>query len=173
MSRRMIIAVFREPDQANFVHRWLNARGYDNSEINVLMSEQTTEFFSEHDEHIKTGSKMSEGMAVGGAVGTAIGATLGAVIALGTAVAIPGLGLVVAGPIIAGLAGGGAGAVTGGILGGLIGLGIPESNAKAYEQALRTGGIVLGVVPHSDKDAKEIERLFAEHGGENVVTATA
>ena len=66
------------------------------------------------------------------------------------------------------LAGGGAGAVTGGLIGGLVGLGIPESNAKAYEEALRHGGVAVGVIPRSSDHASEIQRRFEELSGENV-----
>lgn len=44
------------------------------------------------------------------------GAVLGALVAAATAIAIPGLGLVVAGPIAGAIAGAGAGAATGGLL---------------------------------------------------------
>jgi len=76
----------------------------------------------------------------------------------------------VAGPIAAALAGGGGGAGTGGILGGLVGLGIPESNARAYEEVLREGGIVIGVVPHDNDDTSRIKDKFKELHGENVIT---
>jgi hypothetical protein len=97
-----------------------------------------------------------------------VGATLGAVLAIGTTLVIPGLGLVIAGPIAAALAGGGAGAVTGGIIGGLVGLGIPEPNAQAYQEALREGGVVLGVVPHSADEVTVIKAYFEDHQGENI-----
>ena len=90
--------------------------------------------------------------------------------AIGTSILIPGIGWV-AGPIAAALAGGGAGAVTGGLIGGLIGFGIPESNARAYEEALRDGGIAIGVTPHNSTDASKIKEKFKELKGENVVTA--
>ena len=76
-----------------------------------------------------------------------------------------------AGPILAGLAGGGAGAVAGGAIGGLVGLGIPESNAKAYEEALKKGGVVFGVAPHSEEDATTIRTYFEEHKADNIIYA--
>jgi hypothetical protein len=86
--------------------------------------------------------------------------------AIGTSVLIPGLGLVIAGPIAAALAGGGAGALTGGIIGGLVGLGVPEPNATAYQEALRDGGVVIGVTPRGSEDAAELMRYFEDmHGG--------
>jgi hypothetical protein len=117
---------------------------------------------------IQAGTKGLEGVGMGGGIGTAVGATIGAVLAAGTSVAIPGLGLILAGPIVGALAGAGAGALTGGTLGGLIGLGVTESNAEAYHEALRTGGVVLGVVPRSKGDVDDLQKVFTKHHGENV-----
>ena len=69
------------------------------------------------DEDEGLGSKVMEGVGAGSAIGGVVGATVGILAAIGTSIVIPGLGLVLAGPIALGLAGAGAGAVTGGVLG--------------------------------------------------------
>jgi len=162
----MVVAVFRDRAQANLAHEWLLARGYTDSEISTMMSAETRGHF-ESEGKFTTASHAIEGVAAGGTIGTAVGATAAAIAAIGTSLVVPGFGII-AGPIAAALAGGGAGAVAGGALGGLIGLGIPESNARAYESALRTGGVVLGVVPH-EGDVSEIKTRFEQLDGENVV----
>ncbi len=171
-KNEMVMAVFRDHAHSQRAYDWLLSRGYTSDEINVMMSDETrTRYFAtpgREREKASAGSLAEEGMGVGGAIGTVVGATLGAVAAIGTNLVIPGLGLVIAGPIAAALAGAGAGAATGGILGGLIGLGIPESNAQAFENALKEGGVVLGVRPHKD-DVGNIEKYFKDHGGENVL----
>jgi hypothetical protein len=171
-KQKMVTTMFRDRFNANSAWSWLTARGYDPSEINMLMSEATKTTYYEHEEEgeISASTHAAEGMAAGGAIGTAIGATAAAIAAIGTALVIPGLGIIVAGPLAAALAGGGAGAVAGGVIGGLVGMGIPESNAKAYEQALREGGIVMGVVPHNANDASAIKKKFHEFNGENIIT---
>jgi hypothetical protein len=168
--QKMITAVFRDPVNAQRAHDYLRRRGYTDAEINVLMSDKTrsTYFSGQEPGSIKTGSMATEGMGVGGAIGTAVGATLAAVAAIGTNLVVPGLGLVVAGPLAAALAGGGAGAVAGGLIGALVGLGIPEENANAYHEALREGGVVLGVVPHNGEDTAEIKKEFKDLNGDNV-----
>jgi hypothetical protein len=170
-KKRMLTAVFRDRTQANRVYTWLRDRGYTSDEINVLMSDQTRNAYHDADEEdmLASGSHAAEGMATGGAIGTAVGATLAAIAAIGTQVLIPGLGIVVAGPILAAFAGAGAGAVAGGLIGGLIGLGIPESNARAYEEALRDGGVVIGVHPHAGDEIDRVRDYFEKHQGENVV----
>jgi hypothetical protein len=170
---KMLTAVYRDRDAANRAYEWMEQHGYAPHEINVLMSDRTRAFYGNTgpEGKMKAGDKSIEGVATGGSIGTAVGATIGALLALGTSVAIPGLGFIVAGPILAGLAGGGAGAITGGLVGGLVGLGIPESNAQAYEEALRDGGIVFGVVPHTNEDAEQIKKYFEKHGAENIIYA--
>ena len=53
-------------------------------------------------------TKALEGLGVGSAIGGALGGLAAAVAAMGTILTIPGLGLVIAGPLAAGLAGAGA-----------------------------------------------------------------
>ena len=170
---KMLTGVFRDRAEANHVYSWLLSRGYRPDEINVLMTERTRAAFTSDQEEgqIKAGTKVVEGMATGGAVGTLVGAGAAAIAAIGTAIIVPGLGWVVAGPIFAALAGGGAGAVAGGALGALVGLGISESNASAYEEALRNGGVVIGVVPRTANDRDAIEKKFDEEHADNVVFA--
>ena len=168
-----VTAVFRNRFEATEAYNYVLSRGYSRDEVNVMMSDSTRELYANENEKEgkhPVGSMAAEGVATGGAIGTAVGATAAAIAAIGTSVLVPGLGIVVAGPILAALAGGGAGAVTGGLLGGLIGLGIPESNAKAYEAALKEGGVVIGACTHSTEDANDIRRRFEELHGENIVT---
>ena len=109
-----------------------------------------------------------EGAGAGSAIGGTIGAAVGIIAAIGTSLVIPGLGLVIAGPIAGGLAGAGAGGITGGIVGALVGAGIPEDRAKEYERGLKEGNIVMGVRPRSDEDADYLEDNWQQHHGENI-----
>lgn len=170
-KQSMVTGVFRDRTTANEIYTWLLNRGYRADEINVLMTEKTRAAYGDRPEEsqIKAGSKTTEGLATGGVVGTAIGAAAGAIALIGATIFVPGLGFAVAGPVFGALAGGSAGAVTGGVIGALIGLGISESNAKAYEEALRHGGVVIGVVPRNSDDTKNIEKKFEEEHADNVV----
>lgn len=169
-QHKMVTGVFRDRYDAERAFDYLHGAGYSDSEINVLMSDRTRAAYYPDKDHSKheAGSLATEGMGVGGAIGTAVGATLAAVAAIGTSIAIPGLGLLIAGPIAAALAGGGAGAVTGGVIGALVGAGMTEQNAKAYDEALRSGGVVIGVIPHDGSDASDLQARFREYNGENV-----
>jgi hypothetical protein len=170
--KEMMTAVFRDRHAAIEAYEWLRARGYSDDNVSVLMSDQTRNSMKDTLRHetIPHRTKAAEGIAAGGAIGTALGAGLAALALVGTNVILPGLGLVVAGPVAAAFAGGGAGAVAGGLIGGLVGLGWSESNAKAYEAALREGGVILGVVPESPEEGAAIFQEFQRLRGENIVT---
>ena len=96
-----------------------------------------------------------------------MGAILAAVAAAGT-LAIPGLNIIAAGPIVAALTGAGAGGLAGGLIGGLVGWGIPEEHAKAYESGIKEGGIVMGVNPRNDEDAEYFENEWKTNRGEQI-----
>jgi uncharacterized membrane protein len=73
-------------------------------------------------------------------------------VGIGT-LAIPGVGpFIAAGPIMSALAGAGAGAAAGGLTGALIGMGMPEYEAKQYEEKMRGGNILMSV--HTEDGAQ-------------------
>jgi len=169
---KIVTGVFRIRLDAEQAFDYLRGLGYPDSDINVLMSDKAHSTFSPLREtpgiRHPAGSAAVEGIGVGGAIGTFVGAAAAGIAAIGTSLVIPGIGLLVAGPIAAALAGAGAGAVTGGALGALIGLGVTEQNASAYEAALRDGGVVVGVKPRNSEEASDIQEKFTELHGENV-----
>src|SRR5436190_23093396 len=164
---KMVTGLFRDRESAEGAYRSLSERGYEKDDVNLLMSEDTRKkYFDDKDSEL--GTKAWQGAGKGAAIGGGVGATLAAIAAIGATLALPGLGLLIAGPIAAGLAGGGAGALTGGLIGGLVGHGIPEEEAKAYEQGIKDGGIVMGVNPRSDEDADYFEQNWRANRGESI-----
>ena len=93
---------------------------------------------------------------------------MAAIAAIGTTLALPGLGLLIAGPIAAGLAGAGAGGATGGLIGALIGAGMPEERVKEYEEGIKKGGIMMGVTPRNPEDADYFEEDWKKNRGEQI-----
>lgn len=62
------------------------------------------------------------------------------------ALAIPGIGPIIAdGALASTLAGAGIGAAAGGLLGALVGMGIPEEDARYFERGFREGGVLVTV----------------------------
>jgi hypothetical protein len=169
VNRKMITGMFNDRESAENAYRALESRGYTKDDVNVLMSDETRKkHFSKESPKTDLGNKAMEGAGKGSAIGGTLGAIVGAVAAIGTSVLIPGLGLIVAGPLAAGLAGAGAGGLTGGLVGALIGSGIPEDRAKKYEAGIKNGGIVMGFHPRNDEDADYFEKQWQNNKKEEV-----
>ncbi|WP_426060938.1 hypothetical protein [Hymenobacter sp. B1770] len=161
--------MFRDRDSAERAYQSLSSRGYSKDDVNVLMSDDTRKtHFGDDSAHTELGDKAMEGAGVGSAIGGTAGAIIGAIAAIGTSVALPGLGLVIAGPLAAALAGAGAGGLTGGLVGALVGSGIPEEHAAEYEKGIKEGGIVMGVKPRNEEDARYFEEEFRRHNGDKI-----
>ena len=144
-DRRFTTELFNDRTSAEKAYQHALQNGYTDKDINVMMSEDSRKKYYDSPLVTEVGNKSTEGLAVGGATGAVVGGIVAAIAAIGTSLVIPGLGLVVAGPLAAGLAGAGAGSITGGLVGALVGWGIPEEKAKIYESGIKSGGIVLGV----------------------------
>lgn len=158
LSYKMLTGMFSEYEEAERAYHTLLEHGYHKDEINLMMSQEThKKYFVNEDADTEIHDKTLQGAEVGAAIGATGGAIAGVAIALGISVAIPGLGFVLAGAILAGISGAAAGMITGGLAGALSGVGIPEEKALLYEEGIREGKIVMGVHPHNTEDAKFIE----------------
>src|SRR4051794_19104065 len=100
--------------------------------------------------------------------GAAIGAVWGGLVGL-TALLIPGVGPFVAfGALGAALTGAVTGAVVGGISAALIDFsGIPEAEARGYEEQLRAGKTLVAVKAR-DEDTAEVRRILSSAGADTV-----
>ena len=153
--------------QAEVIAGQLQAAGFSNNDISVLLPDKrgTKDFAHERS------TKAPEGAVAGAETGGTVGGALGLLAGLG-ALAIPGLGpLVAAGPLLATLSGVGAGAAVGGLAGGLIGMGIPEIEAKRYEGKVKGGNILLSVHTETSEARKRAESIFREANAHDICTA--
>ena len=100
--------------------------------------------------------------------GAAVGAVWGGLVGL-TALLIPGIGPFVAGgALFAALTGAVTGAVVGGISAALIDFsGIPESEARGYEDEVSRGKTLVAVKAR-DEDSAEVQRLLSADGASSV-----
>lgn len=169
---RYVTGLYRTPEEATRAYQGLTTtHRYAPDEVDVLMNDETRRrHFGDvtPGTELREGSRAMEGLGAGGAIGGGVGAALAALFAVGSNVVIPGLGLVVAGPIAAALAGAGAGAATGGVIGALIGAGIPEARAIEYERGLKEGGIVVGARARDEQHAADLERDLGGYGGTSI-----
>jgi hypothetical protein len=154
----VITGLYETPNRAATAVRALEDEGIPGEDISLLIGDN----FDRDAFAVETHSKLAEGVAVGATTGGAVGALVAGLTAVGT-IATGGTGLLVAGPLVAALAGAGAGAAGGGVLGGLVGAAIPEHEVKHYEDALSKGSVMVGVtVPDELEDTAK--RTLKEAG---------
>ena len=159
----LITATFKTRTAAEETLRDFEKLGVTSEQIGLIVSDETRgKTFN-----IEEGSKMDEGLATGATAGGIVGVVLGA-LSTATAMAIPGLNIVVAGSLVSALAGIGAGATAGGFVGALIGAGIPEHEAKLYEDQLMNGSILLAVEPKDDDQRKQIKNILEHQDAYNL-----
>lgn len=164
-KRPMLTGMFADRESTENAYNALHERGYSKDDVNLVMSDETRKkHYSDVNDHSELGTKAAETAGTGSAIGGTIGAIAGVVAAIGTSLVIPGLGLIIAGPLAAGLAGAGAGGIAGGLIGALVGSGIPEDRAKIYESGIKDGKVVLGVHPKNDEDADYLEQNWKSSG---------
>src|SRR6201997_2920001 len=154
--------------QAERIVEQLQAQGFAASEISVLMPDTGG---TRDVGHVKA-TKAPKGATTGAATGGVTGGVLGLLVGIG-ALAIPGLGpFIAAGPIMAALSGAAIGATTGGVVGGLIGLGIPEIEAKRYEDKLKSGNYLIAVHYHDGDEKDRAREIFESAGAEDISTTS-
>lgn len=157
---KTIIGIYENLEQAHEVVNDLVNAGFNRNTISVVAQDPDERYSSYLDRGTDGGG---EDVAQGAGIGAAIGGLGGLLIGLG-ALAIPGIGPVVAaGPIAAALAGAGIGAVTGGIIGALVDLGIPEEEAQIYAESVRRGNVLVAAQV-DDQRANEASRIMERQG---------
>ena len=163
---KLVTGLFKSKVAAEAAVDALMKRGFTRDDLSVLMSDETR---SKHFA-LQSRTHAADGLGIGASVGGAVGAVLAAVAAVGSTLFLPGLNLVIAGPIAAALAGLGAGGAAGGLIGALVGAGIPEYRAKVYEAGIRGGGILVGVEARADEEVDRLEELLDQLGAEHIRT---
>lgn len=170
-SGNMVTGLFPDRESAEAAYNAAHARGYSKDDVNLVMSDETrNRHFSgtTAGKETELGNKAAEGAGIGAGIGGTVGAILAGIAAVGTSLALPGLGLVVAGPLAAAVAGAGAGAAGGGLIGALIGWNIPEERVKDYEEGIKKGGILMGVRARNDEDAAHFENEWRQNRGQHI-----
>lgn len=164
MSNKSIYAIVTSESQANQIVDHLTQSGFSSNDISVLFPDKDSTHEFSHEKN----TKAPEGAITGVATGGVLGGTLGLLVGIG-ALAIPGIGpFIAAGPLLAALSGAAAGATVGGITGALIGLGIPELEAKRYENRIAEGNILISVVAMNGEDVTRAKDILTKNGAEDI-----
>lgn len=141
---RHAVGTFATRERAEMALRELRDAGFNMDKVSVV-SRELAENEDLSDAEVKSSGEQAKGGAKAGATaGGATGGILGLIGGLGV-LAIPGVGpLAEAGVVLANtLLGGGIGAASGGLVGALIGWGVPENEAKNYENLVSQGHYLI------------------------------
>lgn len=152
------MGLFSDSKRAGDAVAQLKERGYTD-DISVLAKDDKTG--DPRSEDVKKEVKDSA------AIGAGVGAVAGAIWAGLSAVALPGLGLLVGGPLAALLTGGGAGALAGGLAGALADYGIPKDMAKKYEERIGRGDVAVAVTT-DEGHVDEVRQILSDHSANEI-----
>jgi hypothetical protein len=139
-----VVGMFTNRPDAEAAIRELKAAGFGDDRIGVALQEQEQRDLRDLRE--TTGREAAGGAAKG------VGSLL-----------VPGVGPIVVGGILAStLTGAGIGAATGGIIGALVTMGVPEADARHFDEGIRSGRTLVTV----DAGARTREALMVldRHG---------
>ena len=158
--KKALFGLAESEAQAVSIFNQLKVAGFSDDDISVLFPDSEATRHFAHEQH----TKAPEGAAAGAGGGVVIGGALSWLVGIGTLV-IPGVGpFIAAGPIMAALAGAGAGAAAGGLTGALIGMGMPEYEAKQYEEKMKGGNILISVHTEDGAERTRVKEIFKNAG---------
>jgi len=167
MAKKSVLCITDTWAQAEHIADRLKAAGFSNNDISAIFPDTQGNRDFAH----KKGTKAPEGAAAGAGGGALLGGAFGWLAGIG-ALAIPGVGpLVAAGPILAALTGAAVGGAVGGIGGALVGMGFPEYEAKRYEAKVKEGAILISVHTDNSDEVKRAKAIFEECGAKDIATA--
>jgi hypothetical protein len=169
-DRSIVTGLFRDSAAVERAYEIAVDQGYGIDDVNVVMSDDTRRRYYSDDRPVDTdlAKKTKEGGELGGPTGGRAGLAISIVAAVGAALAVPGLGFVMAGPIAVALAGAGAAGLAAGLIGALADWGLPEARVRAYEADIRDGAILVAVKTKSPEDGGRIAERWRALGGRDV-----
>src|SRR4051812_42614936 len=136
-----VVGLFHNQADAERAIHNLKERGFSENQIGVAIKDRQ----QQKDLIEGTGTQAAEGAATGALGGGVLGGVIGLLAGVG-ALAIPGIGPIIAGGTLAStLAGAGIGAAAGGLIGALAGMGVPEEDARHFDRGFQAGGTLVTV----------------------------
>jgi uncharacterized protein (TIGR02271 family) len=155
---KIAVGLFDNFEHARMAVEELVQAGFNRENISLIANSSTGEVRQYISDEEK-GEEIGEGALGGAGIGAVVGGLGGLLVGLG-ALAIPGIGPVLAaGPLITALAGAGIGAAAGGLLGALAKAGIPSDEAELYAEGVRRGGTLVTVNAADDMADRAVDIL--------------
>jgi uncharacterized protein (TIGR02271 family) len=155
-----VVGLFHNQSDAERAIQRLKESGFSEKQIGVALKDRQSQ-----KELIEgTGTQAAEGAAAGALGGGVLGGVIGLLAGVG-ALAIPGIGPIIAGGTLAStLAGAGIGAAAGGLIGALAGMGVPEEDARHFDRGFQAGGTLVTV--DAGNRATEARECLYESGAD-------
>lgn len=158
-TTKNVIGIFSSYGMAEKAVAQLRSTGFTGEEINIISKQNQKNQRGNGNEVEYEDDDIADGTLTGGTIGGIGGLLLGA-----GALAIPGVGpILAAGPIAAAI----GGAMAGGIAGGLIDWGIPAEVSRKYEKSVSQGDI-LAIVRTNSTKVDSAAQILRQNGAADV-----
>ena len=154
---KSVIAAFNDRTAAENAVNALRTQGFEKDISIAAKKEEGDNNYS----NFAGTDPISDGATTGGVLGGIAGLVLGT-----GALAIPGVGPILAAGPLAGVL---SGAATGGIAGGLADFGIPADRGSFYEDKVKQGKAIVTVQTDDDK-VQQATQTIQQNGGQDVET---
>jgi len=166
MALKNVVGLFDNSSDAQGALQDLKDSGFSGNDISFVANNNRGDY-GNYDDSTSGGTEAEEGAGFGATGGAVLGGLTGLLVGLG-ALAIPGIGPVVAaGSLATALGstalGAGIGAAAGGLVGALVGAGVPEDHANIYAEGVRRGGALITVQANSDDEADRAADIMDRH----------
>ena len=174
---KTVVGLFDDFTQAQSVVQDLVNAGFRREDISIAANQTASGYSGDSLSAGDTTATAGSGHAVGkdAGIGAGVGGVVGLLVGLG-ALAIPGIGPVLAaGPLAAALGvtvgstvtGAAIGGVVGGLVGALTHIGVPKEHAEYYSEGVRRGGTLVTLNAPDDR-AEEAVDILNGHGAVDI-----
>ncbi|MDM8151145.1 Heat induced stress protein YflT [Priestia megaterium] len=152
-TAKRVVGIYKSEQEAIAAVEDLKNQGYATREISIIgQDRKEVDRVTE-----ETDTEVVDGIATGALTGGALGGLTGLLAGAG-ALAIPGIGpIVAAGPIAAVLTGAVTGAGVGGLTGALVEIGLSKDEAEYYGNSVKEGNILV-LVDEKEQFSKNTEQ---------------
>jgi uncharacterized membrane protein len=154
-----VVGIFDRRSEAEDAVRELINSSFRREDISLIAGNASGEYAKPM---VASDEGMS-GTTAGATTGAVVGGIGGLLVGVG-ALAIPGIGPVIAaGPLVTTLLGAGVGAAAGGLIGALVDVGVPEEEAKYYAEGIRRGSTLVSVRADDEMMIDRAVNIFERH----------
>ena len=160
---KIVVGVFRDRLEAEAALNELHEAGFPEEDTGYIIRGKRNP--ADDDSPVENDADLDKGSTGGGILA---GGTIGGILGALAAGVIPGIGPVIAGGALVGIL---AGGVAGGVVGTLTGIGVPEEDAKFYEEEFKAGCPLITV--RANGRSAEAWQIMQQHDAYDARTKPA